>query len=107
MWIPIGLAVGCIVYAVQVLGEYRTFLDDIGPRIGHLEQKAETIEQETNIDVKRQKKIVERVDAAKQLITQQQHEMEVIQEKIKTAKQRQEKLEMDMYKAEFKRSKRT
>ena len=105
MWIFIGLAVGSAVYAFSMFSEYRVFVQDIQPQIAHLELKAEKIEKETDVEVKLQKEVAGRVAAAQQLITEQQHEMWTIEEKIRTAKQQQQMLEMEMHTEEFKRSK--
>lgn len=105
MWVLIGLSVGCAVYGFSMFNEYRMYVENIMPQIEDLEMKGEKFEQDTEVEVQRRKEVAERVEAAQQLIKDQQHEIRLVEEKIKKAQQAQEQIERDMYKKEFKRTK--
>ncbi len=85
--------------------EYTTFSEDILPRIGRLEKEAANLQKIIAAEAESVQEAQETVDSEQQLISEMQQEIVVAQKKLIDLEGMEERLEMKMYKTEFKASK--
>ncbi len=93
-------------YAIVITRQYYAFAEEIQPRIAQLEKKAvnlgKTIASETRTLVALQ----ERVGQGKEAMQALQREVVTLEQETKEAVEKESQLEMDLYKQDFKLSKR-
>jgi predicted nucleic acid-binding Zn-ribbon protein len=105
VWVLVGLILGSIVYAVMVIGQHRSFLDEIQPRIARLEKHADQLEKAADTEAGLRDAIKERIAAETIAVTEMKQQVTAARLDLQKSQELEEQLEMQMYKAEFKRSK--
>lgn len=104
-WVLVGLILGAIVYTVAVLGEYKTFLDDIQPAINRLEERGARLDEEVRKEATKREVVRARIEEESRLVGEMKKDILGIRAQIQRAEEEEQKLEMENYKNEFRRSK--
>ena len=103
-WVLLGVILGSLVYIVSIGFEYKTFLEEIQPRIRDMEKRAVRFDKGTEAERILCDQAQERTEQVRDVMIQQNQDMKAAQMDAKKAKQQEESLEMSMYKREFKRA---
>ena len=105
LWAYVVVILGAIIYVVYVIGDYNTYLKEEQPRIERFESRAEKLGQAADGEALLRDQVVARVAEAKELVAELKNTISAAQREVQGEAEREQTLEMDMYKSEFKRSK--
>ena len=100
------MMLGGFVYAIAVIAEYRAFLGEIQPRIERARGRAEDFEKKAEKEVAFRDQIRARLEPEKKMVEDLKAGNREMKRKLQEAKQQEEELEMQMYKQEFKQSRK-
>lgn len=106
VWFLVALMLASLIYAIFIVGDYRGELEAIQPEIAILEKKAEKLEQAVRGELASRNEVQGRVEEANQLLADLKNQSLNLKNDIQSAKNREQQLEMDKYKSDFRRSKR-
>lgn len=101
VWALVAVILGSIVYCVRTLGEYRVFVAEIEPRIDGLIEKADKFEEGAVEETDRRNQSRERIQEMKDLISDVQREVRLIEAKITKSREEFEQLELHAHKMDF------
>ncbi|MDP6777200.1 MAG: hypothetical protein QGI83_10590 [Candidatus Latescibacteria bacterium] len=104
-WLYVVVLLAFIIYTVYVIGDYNTFLREEQPRIERIEGRADKLGQAADGEALLRDQVAGRVAEAKALVSELKNTITATQREVQTEQGREQDLEMDMYKSEFKRSK--
>lgn len=104
-WIYVALLLACIIFTVYVIGDYNTYLREEQPRIERIEGRAEKLGQAADGEALVRDQVAARVAEAKELVAEMKNTIAAAQREVQSEQGREQELEMDMYKSEFRRSK--
>jgi predicted nucleic acid-binding Zn-ribbon protein len=105
-WMLLAVTIGAVVYAITVFSEYKGFLEGIQPQIKRLQEGADSLEKTLDAEVSQLKESREQLESAKQVVEELKDTVRLAEKQLRTATQREEELELQLYKAEFQASKK-
>ena len=106
VWVMVALMLGGFVYAVAVIAEYRAFLGEMQPRIERARGRAEDFDEKAEKEAAIRDQIRARLEPEKKMVEELKAGNNETKRKLQEAKQHEEELEMQMYKQQFKQSKK-
>ena len=101
VWVLVAIILGCIVYCVRTLGEYRVFVAEIEAKIDGLVAKADQFEEGALEETERRNQGRQRVRDLKDLISKVQREVRLVETKIVKSREEYEQLELHVHKMDF------
>lgn len=101
VWILVGLILGSIVFSVKTIGEYRVIVQELQPRIDGLIEKADRLEEQALEETERRNTVRERLRELKEVCSNVQREIRLVEAKLKKAQEEEEQLELQAYKLDF------
>ena len=105
-WVFMAVILGAVVYAITVFSEYRGFLEGIQPQIQRLQKGAESLEKTLDAEVSQVKESRDQLESAKKVVEELRDSVRLAENQLRKATQREEELELQLYKREFQASRK-
>lgn len=106
VWVLVALMLSGLVYTVAIIGEYRAYVSDILPRIDRTEQRAEKLGKGADGEAAMRDKTRATVQEVKDKISEAKLALTDLDKRMSELQQKEEQLEMDKYKSDFRKSKK-
>ena len=103
-WALVVVMLASVAYVVRIVGKYKTFLEQVEPRIERLEQEAEEFEKEIGVEEALRRENQEQLRGIEELMSDLNRGITTTKAQLVQVQRRGEELETEKYRQEFKRN---
>ena len=104
-WVLVIISFGSAVFLVSGIGKYRAFVEVMEPLLDDLEKQVKTLEEAGEAEKQATEDAIGRVQEIKEKEISMGQEHSILETQLKAAQEREQALEIAMYKQQFKKSK--
>lgn len=102
VWVLVALILGSVGFAASTIMKYKTYLDEVQPKLNRARKAAERLEKEVEVETANKHKDEEQLAALNKRISEHKTRVAEVKKKISDAESEQEDLEMALAKQDFK-----